>query len=145
MPKQHLRELRANSALKIALDDFGTGYSSLRYLRRLPLDKLKIDRVFVVRHWQRAIRGDRSRGHRAGAGDGLKVTAEGVETLSQQQFLRAAGVITCRAICFRGPSRPTRSTPSREQYADAEPSEARPRDREFPRHGRSLTHGKPRP
>jgi len=82
------------SALGVALslDDFGTGYSSLSYLKRFPIDTLKIDRSFTnglpLDSSDCAIAGTiismgRKLGHR--------VIAEGVETLEQLDFLRAAG------------------------------------------------------
>jgi EAL domain-containing protein (putative c-di-GMP-specific phosphodiesterase class I) len=88
---------RSLSALKeygfaLAVDDFGTGYCSLNYLKRFPLDTLKVDRAFVNDITAdpddativRAIVG---LGHNLN----LKIVAEGVETLEQLQFLRATG------------------------------------------------------
>lgn len=77
----------------IALDDFGTGWSSLGQLRRLPVDKLKVDRVFVE-----ALGRDDSATAVVTAivalaqGLGMSVTAEGVETEDQFRRLRDLGV-----------------------------------------------------
>jgi diguanylate cyclase (GGDEF)-like protein len=78
--------------IAVSLDDFGTGYSSLSYLRRLPLTKLKIDRSFINElgvdsSSRQIVRAIVSLAHNLQ----LKVIAEGVETLSQLQFLRDAG------------------------------------------------------
>ncbi|NQD93855.1 EAL domain-containing protein, partial [Pseudomonas sp. CrR25] len=85
---QQIREL----GVSLSIDDFGTGYSSLAYLKRLPLDTLKIDRSFIQdvpsSHQDmeiiQAIIGMAHTLH-------LKVVAEGVETPQQLEFLQEHG------------------------------------------------------
>ena len=81
------RELH-EAGVQIALDDFGTGYASLTHLKSFPIDRLKIDRSFVQSEADSAIVGAVVT---LGAGLGMKVIAEGVETEAQLAFLRQAG------------------------------------------------------
>ena len=90
--------------VRIALADFGTGYSSLRYLRRLPIDVLKIDRSFVA---DLAIDDDNARIVSAmvnmGRSLGIRVVAEGVETSEQCAWLRKNGCPAGQGTYFSKP------------------------------------------
>ena len=100
---QTLTELR-DLGVRIAIDDFGTDYSSLSYLRRLPVDELKIDREFV-----------RDLGRMTSAtsivsavvtlahGLGLSVTAEGIETPNQLRHIRALHADRGQGFHFAAP------------------------------------------
>lgn len=104
-----LETLTAIKALgvSIAIDDFGTGYSSLSQLRQLPVDRLKIDRVFV-----RELNGQIQGGHIAamvvelGRSLGMTVIAEGVEDDQQAQTLRAMGCHEAQGFLY-APALPT--------------------------------------
>ncbi len=86
-----LQELRA-TGVSIALDDFGTGYSSLAYLKRFPIDKIKIDRSFVSEIGSSEDEGAIVKAIIA-LGDSLRmmVVAEGIETQVQLDSLGRFG------------------------------------------------------
>ncbi len=86
-----LNNLRVQG-VRLAIDDFGTGYSSLAYLKRFPVDVLKIDKSFIddIPHLQDDMEITATiiaMGHTLG----FKVLAEGVETQEQLAFLREKG------------------------------------------------------
>ena len=90
--------------VRIALDDFGTGYCALAYLKRFPLDVLKIDRAFV-----RDAHRDRHEAAIAtaiiglGRSMSLHVVAEGVESEAQLEFLRRLGCRVMQGYLFSPP------------------------------------------
>jgi len=98
-----LEHLSAMGVL-VSVDDFGTGYSSMSYLRRFPIDKLKIDRVFIDEIVSRPedasiVRAIVSLAHSLR----LKVVAEGVETPAQLDFLKTAGCDEYQGYHFSRP------------------------------------------
>lgn len=98
-----LRRLK-RLGLEIALDDFGTGYSSMSYLKRFPVDTLKIDRAFVAECDVNAEDAAICTAILSLArGLGLKTLAEGVETPGQLEFLRREGCQFYQGFFFRRP------------------------------------------
>jgi diguanylate cyclase (GGDEF)-like protein len=101
-----LQALRA-AGFRVALDDFGTGYSSLSYLRKFDFDILKIDQSFVANL--------RPEGPDIALCEaiillahklGLRVVAEGIESLQQYSLLRAAGCDFGQGYLFAPPMKP---------------------------------------
>ncbi|RWL45811.1 MAG: EAL domain-containing protein [Mesorhizobium sp.] len=87
LTRESIEDLKA-LGVRIALDDFGTGYSSLSYLHKLPLDKIKIDRSFLIDLNQNRQSLDLLKGIVGLSRTlGLSVTIEGVETFEQLKTL----------------------------------------------------------
>ncbi len=97
---QRLREM----GVQIAIDDFGTGHSSLNYLRSFPIDSVKIDQEFVQEiETSAADRAIVSAVIGMARGLRLRVTAEGVETEGQLEFLREQGCQEVQGFLFGEP------------------------------------------
>jgi diguanylate cyclase len=103
LERRNLEQIR-ELGVQIALDDFGTGYSALSYLKRFPVDVIKVDRCFLD-----GLETDRRDAAlmRAilaiGSGMDIQVVAEGVETPAQRDLLRRSGCHWGQGYLFARP------------------------------------------
>ncbi len=105
-PEVALTTMRQLSDLgvRIALDDFGTGFASLGYLRRFPIQRVKVDKIYVSSLAQEAQSQVILRTlARLGAGFGVATTAEGVETQEQFEVVRSEGFTEMQGFYFSAP------------------------------------------
>ena len=112
-PERSARILQSFSdmGIALALDDFGTGYSSLAYLKRLPVDELKIDRSFVMNmatddNDAVIVRSTIDLAHNLG----LRVVAEGVESGAAAAALAALGCDHAQGYYYSRPVPPAEFT-----------------------------------
>lgn len=110
-----LRRLRTEGCL-VAIDDFGTGFASMAYLRNLPTNSIKIDKLFV-RDIDRSEEGRIivSAITRMAQDLNLKVVAEGVETMEELATIRALGATCAQGYLF---ARPMPASDLRRRFAD---------------------------
>ena len=100
MVLNHLRDL----GITIAIDDFGTGYSSLNYLKRLPTDKLKIDKSFIEKISENTVDLTITKAIiDIGKSMKLHVLAEGVETQAQIDYLTTHGCYYIQGYIYYEP------------------------------------------
>jgi diguanylate cyclase (GGDEF)-like protein len=94
----------ADLGVSLSIDDFGTGYSSLSYLKRFPVKRIKIDRTFVSDIGTDPTSGAIARAVTTlGHGFGMEITAEGIETREQLEFLIDIGVDEIQGYFFSKP------------------------------------------
>ena len=105
-PEEAIKVLKkiSDMGIELSVDDFGTGYSSLAYLKKLPIDKLKIDQAFV-----RGLPDDEEDAEITKAVINLaqslklKIIAEGVETIEQKEFLVKNGCKNIQGYFYSKP------------------------------------------
>ncbi|MEV6299479.1 bifunctional diguanylate cyclase/phosphodiesterase [Actinoplanes sp. NPDC051861] len=121
-----LARLRS-SGVQVSLDDFGTGFSSLASVTRMPVDEIKIDRSFVDEMIDSAAAGAVVRGAvELGARLGVRVVAEGIETIEQRAALIALGCPSAQGYHFCKPMPADKIVQALSQLAAAAPDNVTP-------------------